>query len=302
MLTLPFRDISLAISVAVCWAFNLVVIKWAIQSVSPLTLGCLRFIFVAFPLIFFLPRPKIPLGKLIIIGLLLGVAKFALLFKALELGLSIGMCALTLQTQVIFTAAFSYFMFGYQLSKREWCGIFLALCGVAMLAVQTDNAASLAGFALVLCSAVCWGLSNNISRTLKNVDILQLTVWMSLIPPLPYFLLSQLWEGPNTFFESLHAISLSEILSLGYIVIAATLFGLTGWTWLMRQHNPAKVSIYGLLIPVFSVFFGWLCFDENLSPISVAACSIVFSGLVINQWPKNTAPRDDLALAMQEVA
>lgn len=286
MLSVPLKDIALAVGIALCWAFNLVVIKLAIQGISPLTLGFLRFVFVAFPLVFFIKRPNISLEKLVLIGLILGVAKFALMFKGLEKGISIGMCALTLQTQVIFTAIFSYLFFGYHLSKREIFGIFLALCGVAMLGFQTENASTLTGFALVLASALCWGLSNNISRTLKGVDILQLTVWMSLVPPLPYFLLSQAWEGPNVFFESLHLFGLKELAATAYIVIIATLFGLTGWTWLMRQHNPAKISIYGLLIPVFSVFFGWLCLGETLSPLTFIACSIVFTGLIINQWPK----------------
>lgn len=301
MLILPFKDILLAIGIAICWAFNLVVIKWTIQGISPLTFGCLRFIFVAFPLVFFLPRPKIPLFKLFAIGLLLGVAKFALMFKGLELGISIGMCALTLQTQVIFTAIFSYFMFGYHLSKREILGIFLALCGIAILAAQTQGNSSLLGFVLVLCSALSWGFSNNISRTLKDVNILQLTVWMSLVPPVPYFLLSQVWEGPTVFFDSLSTFGWSEFLATAYIVIVATLFGLTGWTWLMRQHNPAKVSIYGLLIPVFSLFFGWLCFDEKLSSTSIIACSTIFTGLLINQWPKNTKARTT-ELAIKNIA
>ncbi len=295
MFSLPFKDIVIAVSVALCWAFNLVVIKLAIQGISPLTFGFLRFVFVAFPLIFFVARPKIPVGKLILIGLILGVAKFALMFKGLEKGISIGMCALTLQTQVIFTAIFSYFIFGYHLSKREICGIFLALCGVAMLGVQTESASTFIGFLLVLSSALCWGLSNNISRTLKGVNILQLTVWMSLVPPIPYFLLSQAWEGPDVFFESLHMFGLKELAATAYIVIVATLFGLTGWTWLMRQHNPAKVSIYGLLIPVFSVFFGWLCLGEVLDHLTLLACGVVFLGLVINQWPKkvSASPMDD---------
>lgn len=286
MLSLPFKDIVIAVAVALSWAFNLVVIKLTIQGISPLTFGFLRFVFVAFPLIFFVARPKIPMGKLILIGLILGVAKFALMFKGLEKGISIGMCALTLQTQVIFTALFSYFIFGYRLSKREIFGIFLALCGVAMLGIQTESTSTLMGFILVLSSALCWGLSNNISRTLKGVNILQLTVWMSLVPPIPYFLLSQAWEGPNVFFESLHMFGLKELAATAYIVIVATLFGLTGWTWLMRQHNPAKISIYGLLIPVFSVFFGWICLDEILTPLTLLACGVVFSGLVINQWPR----------------
>jgi len=49
MLSLPIKDIILAVSVAVCWAFNLVVIKWAIQGISPLTFGFLRFFLWLFP-------------------------------------------------------------------------------------------------------------------------------------------------------------------------------------------------------------------------------------------------------------
>jgi O-acetylserine/cysteine efflux transporter len=286
MLAIPFKDICLAIGIALCWAFNLVVIKLAIKGISPLTFGCLRFVFVAFPLIFFIKRPNIPLKKLILIGLVLGVSKFALMFKGLEMGISVGMCALTLQTQVIFTALFSYIFFRHRLSKREIFGIALALCGVGMLGVQSENVSTLTGFVLVLSSALCWGLSNNIASTLKGVNMLQLTVWMSLVPPIPYFLLSHFWEGPEVFMQSLYAFSTKEFAATAYIVIIATLFGLTGWTWLMRQHNPAKISIYGLLIPVFSVFFGWLCLDENLSTLSFLACMVVFSGLVINQWPR----------------
>lgn len=287
MLSLPLKDIALVLAIALCWAFNLVVIKLTIQGgVSPLTFGFLRFFFVAFPLVFFIKRPQVSFSKLLLIGLVLGVAKFALMFLGIQKGISVGMCALTLQTQVIFTAIISYLFFGQRLSKREIAGILLALGGVAMLGAQATSDSTLVGFLLVLLSALTWGISNNISGTLKGVDVLQLTIWMSLIPPIPYFLLSQALEGPNVFFESLQSFGLNELGATAYIVIVATLFGLTGWTWLMRQHSPAKVAIYGLLIPVFSLFFGWLCLDEHLSSMSILACSVVFLGLIINQWPR----------------
>ncbi len=303
MLALPLRDIALILVVTLCWAFNLVVIKFTIQSISPLTLGAIRFLFVAFPLIFFIKRPKVAFNKLLLMGLILGVAKFSLLFLGIQKGISVGMCALTLQTQVIFTAIISCIFFGTRLSKREIFGIFLALCGVAMLGIQAISVSTTTGFVLVLLSALSWGISNNISRTFKGVNILQLTVWMSLIPPIPYFLLSQILEGPNVFFESLHNFGLMEILATAYIIIAATLFGLTGWTWLMRQHNPAKVSIYGLLIPVFSLFFGWLCLGEHLSNLDILACTVVFLGLVINQWPRSIhAQKKSIEENVQKVA
>ncbi len=302
MLSLPLRDIALVLIVTLCWAFNLVVVKLTIQSISPLTLGAVRFFFVAFPLVFFIKRPKIAFNKVLLMGLVLGVAKFSLLFLGIKQGISVGMCALTLQTQVIFTAIISYMFFGTRLSKREIFGIFLALCGVALLGVQAMSASTPTGFILVLASALTWGISNNISRTFKGVNILHLTVWMSLIPPIPYFLLSQVIEGPGVFFESMSNFGLTEIFATSYIVIVATLFGLTGWTWLMRQHNPAKVSIYGILIPVFSLFFGWLCLDEHLSYFDILACSVVFLGLIINQWPRSGRYRKSSSESLLKVA
>jgi O-acetylserine/cysteine efflux transporter len=285
MFEMPSRDMLLAVMIAICWAFNLVVIKLAIQGISPLTFGFLRFLFVAFPLVFFIKRPNVSLTKLVVVGLVLGVAKFAFLFKGLEQGIGIGVSSLTLQTQVIFTAIISYFAFGYRLSKKEIIGITVAMLGMVIFASKNFQGASFFGFSLVLMSAITWGISNNLCKTLKGVDMLSLTVWMSLVPPIPYFLLSQVWEGTDTFFVSMQALSFKELSATSYIAYIATLFGLTGWTWLMRQHNPSKVSIYGLLIPVFSVLFGWIFFDEHLDSMDMIGCFAVFTGLVINQWP-----------------
>jgi len=290
MLEMPIRDILLAVMIAVCWAFNLVVIKFAIQGISPLTFGFLRFLFVAFPLVFFIKRPNVSLAKLVTVGLVLGVAKFAFLFKGIEQGVGVGIASLTLQTQVLFTSLIAFLVFGYRLSKREIIGILISMSGIAIFASKSFEEANFFGFSLILISALTWGISNNLCKTLKGVDMLSLTVWMSLVPPIPYFLLSQIWEGSDTFFLSIQSISFRELSATSYIAYIATLFGLTGWTWLMRQHHPAKVSIYGLLIPVFSLLFGWIFFDEHLDGLDILACCAIFAGLVINQHRKVTTP------------
>jgi O-acetylserine/cysteine efflux transporter len=285
MLEMPVRDMLLAVMVAVCWAFNLVVIKFAIQGISPLTFGFLRFLFVAFPLVFFIKRPNVSLSKLITVGLVLGVAKFAFLFKGIEHGVGVGIASLTLQTQVLFTSVIAFLVFGYKLSKREIIGILFAMSGIVIFASKSFEEANFFGFSLIIISAFTWGISNNLCKTLKGVDMLSLTVWMSLVPPIPYFLLSQIWEGTDTFFLSIQSLSFKELSATSYIAYIATLFGLTGWTWLMRQHHPAKVSIYGLLIPVFSLLFGWIFFDEQLDSLDLTGCFAIFVGLIINQWP-----------------
>ena len=55
---LPPLHLLLAIAVMVVWGTNFVVIKLALAHLPPLTFALLRFVFVFFPLAFFLPRPN----------------------------------------------------------------------------------------------------------------------------------------------------------------------------------------------------------------------------------------------------
>lgn len=53
------RDVLLLLTVAVVWGVNFTVIKIGLQSVPPLFLVFLRYLFVAFPLIFFVKSPDV---------------------------------------------------------------------------------------------------------------------------------------------------------------------------------------------------------------------------------------------------
>jgi drug/metabolite transporter (DMT)-like permease len=64
-------QIGTALIVIVLWGLNFVVIKVGLQGIPPFLLAALRFVFVAFPAIFFLARPQVP------IKLLIGLIGFA---------------------------------------------------------------------------------------------------------------------------------------------------------------------------------------------------------------------------------
>lgn len=55
------KDGFLALLVVVVWGLNFVVIKVGLHHMPPLLLAGLRFLLVAFPAIFFVARPKVPL-------------------------------------------------------------------------------------------------------------------------------------------------------------------------------------------------------------------------------------------------
>lgn len=59
------KDGVLALLVVVVWGLNFVVIKVGLHNMPPLMLAGLRFMLVAFPAIFFVARPKVPLNLLL---------------------------------------------------------------------------------------------------------------------------------------------------------------------------------------------------------------------------------------------
>lgn len=70
------KDGVLALLVVVVWGLNFVVIKVGLHNMPPLMLAGLRFMLVAFPAIFFVARPKVPLNLLLGYGLTISFAQF----------------------------------------------------------------------------------------------------------------------------------------------------------------------------------------------------------------------------------
>lgn len=96
------KDGVLALLVVVVWGLNFVVIKVGLHNMPPLMLADLRFMLVAFPAIFFVARPKVPLNLLLGYGLTISFAQFAFLFCAINFGMPAGLASLVLQAQAFF--------------------------------------------------------------------------------------------------------------------------------------------------------------------------------------------------------
>ena len=73
---MPRRHAVLALVVAVCWAVNFVVIDIGLESFPPLLFAALRFGLIAFPAIFFVPRPDVRWPAVVAVGLFICVGQF----------------------------------------------------------------------------------------------------------------------------------------------------------------------------------------------------------------------------------
>ncbi|MDG2278176.1 MAG: DMT family transporter, partial [Pseudomonadales bacterium] len=64
-------------------------------------------------------------------------------------------------------------------------------------------------------------------------------------------------------------------------VVAIAAFGFLAWYWLLSIYPVSNMTSFGLLSPIFGVFFGWLIFDDDLTLGFVVAMLTVGAGIVL---------------------
>lgn len=276
------QDILTALTVAIVWGLSFAAIKFGVNEIPPLLLTAERFALAAIPAVFFLPRPKVPWRIIAGFGFILGVVKFSALFLAIKMGMPTGLSAVVIQTQVFFTILVAALVFRERPTRLQLIGAGLAFSGVGLIAFSKSAGAPLLPFFTVLFAALCWAAANMVAKAAGKVDMLAFSVWSSLIPPIPLFILSLIFEGPEAIRQSLSAPSWLAWASLLYMTYAATLFGFSFWNHLLTRYPTAAVAPFALLVPVIGLVTGAILFAEPMPGIVIAGAAMVLTGLAVN--------------------
>ena len=276
------KDFLLALVVIIVWGMNFVVIKIGLDDMPPMLLGALRFLLAAFPAVLFIKRPQIPLRWLLAYGLTISLGQFAFLFSAMAVGMPAGLASLVLQSQAFFTLLFAVVLLGERFRLANLFGLLVAAGGLLLIGSQGNGLMTLAGFALTLCAAAMWAMGNIVTRKLGRVNLIGLVVWGSLVPPLPFFALSWLLEGPVVIETALRAINLDTLLVLAYLAFGATILGYGLWSLLLSRYPASQVAPFSLLVPVVGISSSAWLLDERLSTLQLIGALLVMLGLLLN--------------------
>src|SRR6478609_10308175 len=150
------KDLLLAFVVILAWGVNFVVIKVGLHGVPPMLLGALRFTLAAFPAVFFVKRPSVPLRWLFAYGLSISLGQFAFLFYAMYVGMPAGLASLVLQAQAFFTMIFAAMFLRERIRAANVAGLVIAAAGLALIGMRGGHAMTLAGFLFTLAAAAMW--------------------------------------------------------------------------------------------------------------------------------------------------
>lgn len=285
-----FRDMLLALCVILAWGVNFVVIKIGLHAMPPFLLAGLRFTLVAFPALLFIKAPKIPFRWLMTYGMTNSFGQFAFLFLAIKLGMPSGLASLVLQVQAFFTILLGRLILNEKLKWNHISGILIATIGMFLLTTSSINeqlsgGVTLITMALTLAAAFSWGLGNITNKVIMQthqVPIMSLIVWSALIPIIPFFACSWLFEGKAIIVYSLINIHKETIGALLYLSFIATIVGYAIWGTLLSRYETWRIAPLSLLVPVIGILSAAIILGERLTFQQFMAGLVIISGLLVN--------------------
>ena len=287
--TLSGRDLLAAGCIVLIWGTNFVAMKIGLRSFTPFQLGAARYLFAMLPLILLVKAPRLHWKWLLLYGLCQGVGQFGLLFLSLRIGMTAALASVLLQTQLFFTALFSFIVLAEKPGKPLLAGLGLAALGLCCFAMNyllpaagAAAATTALGFALCLAEASMWAASNIVvrlvQRTAPEFDALGFLVWCSAVPVLPFVGLSLLFDAPERRWQWTAA-PWHAWVAVAYLGWVATIFGYTMWTNLIKRHGANRIAPFSLGVPVVGLSSGMLFLGESITGWQWVGIALIVAAL-----------------------
>lgn len=301
---MPNTHKLLACLVAVLWGMNFLAIHASLDQFPPLLSVAIRFAILAVPTLLFVPRPQVRLRWLIGYGLGFGVAQMTFLYLGMALGAPAGLASLVLQASGPFTLVLGAMLLRERVLGTQWIGIAIALSGMALVGVARAQQAEFLPFLLVLLGGLGWAFGNLANRLAKAPNALHLTLWMSVVVPIPMVALSLIFEGPERIATAVLSSGRPEALpawlGIAYTVVLATVAGSGVWTWLMARHPAGVVAPFSMLVPVVGIASAALILGERPGVLELVGGAIVVAGVLIGSIRRRSQSVPALVAAAAE--
>jgi len=224
----------------------------------------------------------------IVSGLLFSL-EFYLLFSALEYT-TVSRVSMLFYTQPFWVAVGAHFLLpGERLSRTKILGLLLAIAGIVLLLAhgeETSGSETLVGDTMCILAAICWAAivllarKSPLARSAPEMQLLYQLLVSGVV-----LLGVALVAG-----ETVREMDLSIMLIFAFQVVFVVSIGFLLWFWALSTYPAGEMATFGLLSPIFGVFFGWLIFDDILSFWFLISLGMVCAGILLNNLPAPIKP------------
>ena len=275
----PF-DVFLAVLVAVIWGLAFVASRLALDELSPALMTAMRFAIAALPCLL-VRRPNVPWSVLIAISGTLFLGQFLAQSWAIAHGVPVGLASVIVQSQALFTVAFTVIAFREIPTGMQVAGIAVAALGLLMISGTVGFDFSVVAFAVLMISPISFAIGNLLLRQAREVPMFDLFAWLCLVPPLPLLALAFAVDGPQATWHSLMQMSLTGWVSMLFVGLISTCIAYWLWGRLLRDHTAAQVVPFALLVPFVGSAASSVVFGETFGPLRLAGMLTVVGGIAI---------------------
>lgn len=283
--------IGLFVFVVLAWSLNWVVMKLAVQDITPLWAVTMRTALAAAVLIpalhanHQLVRPRRADYPIIFVISLFHMVAFAALMTAGLAHVSAGRAIVLGYTTPLWVAPAAFLFLKERMSVRQIVGIGISMAGLLLLvgpsALDWKSREAILGHGLPILAAICWSVSIVYTRAHRwTATPLQLMPWQCLLATAVLAILALSFEGPPTRMGA------PAILALAYNGVIGTALGFWAMT-VVNRRVPATTAALGVLAtPVFGIGLAAMLLGEGLDPILILSALVIMAGLAIGAKPR----------------
>lgn len=272
--------VAAGLLIVAIWGLNFPVIRFGLDEFTPFAFATWRFVLGALPVLF-VPRPNIPWATLAGIGGFMFAGQFVFLFFAMEAGLPPGLTSVLVQMQGPLTVVLAAVFLREHATRSQWLGLAVAAVGVVMIGHSVEGSASVLAVGLALLSALTWAAGNLFFRSARGTSMFAVTVWASVLPPLPLALASLAVDGPAALLAPILTPTWRGWFVLFYSVVPVMWLGYLIWGTLLRTYPAAKVGPISLLVPCAALLFAAALVDEPVGGLRLLGIVVVLGGVAL---------------------
>ncbi|RIW37349.1 EamA/RhaT family transporter [Bacillus salacetis] len=261
--------------------------KLGLEFVSPLMLVALRFTIAGILMtlaVRMIRRPH-PQGlkewaKIMLVGSLQTAGVMGCIFLSLRT-ITAGESSILTFTNPLLVVVFGTLFMGVKYRRLQWMGVILGIVGV-FITLGASLDIKQPGFLLGLMSAVFWASSTLVMKKWgKRFDTWVMTAYQMLFGGMILLLISILFEDVKVNITS------TSIMIILWLAIMASVVQFAIWFYLLQNEDPAKVSSFLFLAPLFGVLTGWILLNEQLHISTLMGGSIILAGIYLVNKPQH---------------
>ena len=282
---MAFKNQTLLIAAALfctyfIWGSTYLAIKFGIESFPPFMMAGLRFVvagIILYTVMRVLGSPN-PTRKQWLAATAIGILLPAIgngTVTYVQQTISSSVAALSIATAPIWMAIFSS-IWGHHISRQEWLGIGIGLCGIVLLNIGGSLHGDYISAALLIFAAASWSFGSVWSKHLDLPTGLMAPASQMLMGGIALMIVSAL-HGES--YPSV--ISIKSWGAMLFLVVLGSLVAYSAYQYLLKNVRTLVASSNTFVNPVVAFAVGiWLA-NETVTKTEYAALAVILVGVFL---------------------